>query len=183
VFKQYVREEYDNYALHADGTAPSRQLLAKWVVAAWGRISPALIVKAFVSTGITTPADYAGTEFADILARHRSNFVGSSIQEAVVGEANEQVLLEALEEAEDEDDDLGEEDDSGSESEDEDADGAINEALALETYHSCSKQMEAEALRILPPPAPETDLTGRRILFRWSIGWYFGIVQKKMRCS
>ena len=67
VFKQYVRDEYDNYALRADGTPPSRQLLANWIVAARGMISPALIVQAFISAGITTPNDYVGTEFANAL--------------------------------------------------------------------------------------------------------------------
>lgn len=64
VFKLYVREHYDEYALTAPNDAkgnmipPSRQLVTDWCVSAWERIDSKLVIKAFLSAGITTPDMY-----------------------------------------------------------------------------------------------------------------------------
>jgi hypothetical protein len=74
VFKLYMREHYDSYALTAPVNdkgamiAPSRQLVASWVVSAWDRIPSALVVKAFLSAGITTPEMYGEVDTG--LCRH-----------------------------------------------------------------------------------------------------------------
>lgn len=55
---------YDDYCLNAamdnkgNMKPPSRQRVATWVVEAWSKIKPSLIIKAFLSTGLTTPAMY-----------------------------------------------------------------------------------------------------------------------------
>ena len=61
VFKGYLRELYDIYALTAPVNqktgspyAPSRQLITSWIVQAWDRVPEELCAKAWTACGYKT---------------------------------------------------------------------------------------------------------------------------------
>lgn len=176
---------------------PSRQLLATWIVAAWKRISPQLIVKAFVSTGITTPADYQDTAFAELLEQHPDQFVGAEVHDILVGERDGELIRDAIEcslaDSDSEQEDMDYDDDSSKLSDAvgqlEDQDDCYSDhdddRNSSRTYDEIVEELRKHNAHIVDVPrakfSTQGGLVGEEIIFRWSTGWYVGRVVKE--CS
>ena len=49
----------------------------------------------------------------------------------------------------------------------------------IQTWADVLQYLHEENLRILPRPSEADDYVGRRIVFRWNIGWYPGVVHSR----
>lgn len=53
------------------------------------------------------------------------------------------------------------------------------EPSSMQTWADVLQYLQQENLRILPRPSETDDYLGRRIVFRWNIGWYPGVVHSR----
>lgn len=158
VFKLFMREQYDSYALTAAVNdrnamiAPSRQLVARWVVAAWERIPSNLIVKAFLSAGITSPEMYGDVD---------TGLCPQALEEAYRC-SNAATLLQGADDAAGLEDAVDLRDDAE----------YFNWAQVEHALASQGQQVSTRPLEV-----------GCSLVFRWPSGWCFGTIVGSSDCE
>lgn len=178
VFKQYVRQQYEEYVLlglrRPSGTLrpPSRQQLATWCCNAWDRITGPLVVKAFLSTRISRPEQYENVVIERAVVENETPEIVQELSQDALGQCYATEELTPLLQGE-----VPDVDDLVLAMETESVDGE-DEDEVFPRWSDFQAHLSAHGLRVEARALTGDALLGQRVGFMWERprGWSLGQV-------